>query len=189
VDGERASARARTQPVADELVVQEKRARGSALVGRPLAHGRKRAMRNADRRKVQDRTEVQREACSAWMVTAGRIDEEHVRWLPEGADGGLQQRSFTECEQARLIRSAGAARQHDGLATDTRRCPGRISGAVRPAAAASEADEDRADACAWLEPPRPSVERGHAQLLLDQLLTRARPLAHALILASWTRWS
>jgi hypothetical protein len=109
--------------------------------------------------------------------------------LRERADGGLQQGSFAESEQARLVGSTGAAGHDDGVATRTRGRPGRISGAALPAAASGEADEDRADACARLEPPRNSVDCGQAQLLLDQLLARARPLAHGRILASWTRWS
>jgi hypothetical protein len=94
VDGVRASARARAEPVADEVVIQEERAPGATLVGRSLALGHKRAVRDADRRQVQDRAEVQGEAGSARMVKAGP-DEQHVR-LPEGADRRLQQGFLTE---------------------------------------------------------------------------------------------
>jgi hypothetical protein len=109
--------------------------------------------------------------------------------VARGADGGLQQRSLTECEQARFVGSTAAARHHDGLATGARRCPGRISGAARPAAASGEADEDRADPRAGLELQGRGIARGQPHLLLDQLVARARPLAHALILAPWTRSS
>ena len=63
-------------------------------------------------------------------------------------------------------------------------CPRPLSGAAGPAAATGEADEDCADPRAGLEPPRHGIERGQAQLLLDQLLAHGRPLAHALILAA-----
>lgn len=144
-------------------------------------------MRNADRRDVQHRTEVQREARSALMVTAGRINEQHVRWLPDSSDYRLQQGSLTESEQARLVWSAGAALHDDGLTTGAHRRPSGISSAARPAATPDEADEDRADPRAGREPPRHGAERGQAHLLPDQLLAGARPLAHALILAPWTR--
>ena len=121
------------------------------------------------------------------MVASGRVDEEDFRRLHEGSDGGLQQHPLTESEQARLVGGTGAARDHDRLVADTGCCPSGISGPSRAAAAAVEADEDRADPRGRLEAPRRGVERGQAHLLLDQLLAGARPLPHALILAVWTR--
>jgi hypothetical protein len=100
------------------------------------------------------------------------------------ARGGLEQGSLAESEQARLVGSGGAAGHGDGLAARARSCPRPVSGAAGPAAAAGEADEDRAEPRAGLEPPQQGVERGQPQLLLDELLARARPLAHALILAA-----
>jgi hypothetical protein len=60
--------------VADQLAVDEERAAGAALVRWPLALGNERAMRDADRREVQHRAEVERETGAARMVAAGRID-------------------------------------------------------------------------------------------------------------------
>jgi hypothetical protein len=172
--------------VTNELVVEEERAPGASLVRRPCALGDERAVRHADGRHVQHRTEVQREARPARMVAPGRVDEEHLRRFRERADRGLQQGSFAESQQARLVGSGGAAGHGDGLAARARSCPRPVSGAAGPAAAAGEADEDRAEPRAGLEPPQQGVERGQAQLLLDELLAGARPLAHALILGRAT---
>jgi hypothetical protein len=74
VQGQRARARTGAEPVADQLAVDEERAAGAALVRWPLALGNERAMRDADRREVQHRAEVERETGAARMVAAGRID-------------------------------------------------------------------------------------------------------------------
>ena len=58
---------------------------------------------------------------------------------------------------------------------------------ARAGAASDEADEDAAESRPGFDAPRLGLEGGQAQLFLDQLLAGARPLAHALILAVWTR--
>jgi hypothetical protein len=125
---------------------------------------------DADRRDVQHRTEVEGEAGSAGMVSAGCVDQQHIRRSREGSHGGFEQWSLSEGQQARLVCCAGTARHHERLLPDTGRCPRRVASVARAAAASGEADEDAADPSAWLEAPRRKLERGQAQLLLDQLL-------------------
>jgi hypothetical protein len=94
VDGERARALARAEPVADELALEQQRAPRAAFVRRPLALGCERTVRDADGREIQHGTEMKGEARGARVVAAGGVDEEHVRLLRESAHRGLEQRAF-----------------------------------------------------------------------------------------------
>jgi hypothetical protein len=53
--------------------------------------GDKWAVRDADGRNVEHRAEVESEAGSAWMVSAGGVNQEDVRRLGKRANSGLQQ--------------------------------------------------------------------------------------------------
>jgi hypothetical protein len=46
--------------------------------------------------EIQDSTELESEAGSAWVVSAGGVDEEDVRRFRESADSGLEQGSFAQ---------------------------------------------------------------------------------------------
>jgi hypothetical protein len=117
---------------------------------------------DTDRRDIQQRAEVEREAGAAWVVAAGGVDEQDVRRSREPAHRRLQQGPLAEREQARLVRRARLARHHRRRATRTRGRPCPLAGAAPAAAAAREADEDAADPRARLEPPQGRVERRQA---------------------------
>ena len=89
---------------ADELVLEEERAAGAALLGRPLAHGKERAVRDADGREFEHRPELKGEAGPAQMIAAGRVDEKHIRQLRQRTNSGFQESPLAQCEQARLVR-------------------------------------------------------------------------------------
>jgi hypothetical protein len=91
MDGHWTCACARSEPVADELILEQQRASGTALGWGPFAMGDKWAVRDADSRDVEHRAEVESEAGSAWMVSTGGVDKEDVRRLGKCADSGLQQ--------------------------------------------------------------------------------------------------
>jgi len=74
MDGERPRARPRSQPIADELAVEQERAAGAALVFQPLTFGLERAVGDADCWYVEHSAEVEREAGAAGMVSAGGVD-------------------------------------------------------------------------------------------------------------------
>ena len=80
-------------------------------MGRPLALGGERAVRDTDRRELEHCAEVEREAGSARMVAAGRVDQEHIRPLRQRANGGFQECALAESKQARLVRAARMTRQ------------------------------------------------------------------------------
>jgi hypothetical protein len=138
VDGERAGALARAQPVADDLAVDLKGTARAAFVRRPLACGDERAVRDADRRDVEDRAEVERDAGAARMVSACAVDQENVRRLAQRADRGFQQGAFAQREQTRLVGRRGDTRDDCGLTLDEGGSPREIAG--------GEGDEAAADA-------------------------------------------
>jgi hypothetical protein len=81
----------RSDPVADPLVLDQQRGSGASFVFGPVALGDEWAVRDADSRDVENRTEVQSEAGSAWMVSTGGVDQEDVGRLGKCADSGRQQ--------------------------------------------------------------------------------------------------
>jgi hypothetical protein len=105
-----------------------------------------------------------------------------LRLRGKGSEGGFQQRPLSEGQQPWLVRCARSAGYDHRLAVDTRGCPRRVARVAGAGAASGEADEDAADSRAGLEAPRLGVEGGNTQLLIDQLLARARPTA-----AHWRR--
>ena len=188
MDGQRACASPRPQPVADEFIAEPERTAGAALLGRPLALGDERAVGDADGRELEHRAELEREACSARrMVAPGRVDQKHVRQLWQGANGGFKECALAEGEQARLVRRACTACQHRRAPADARGCPRPVADLAGAAFPAGEADEDAADLHVRRAPPRCRSERGQPRLLLDQLLARERPLEHGRILATDAR--
>jgi hypothetical protein len=132
---------------------------------------------------------VEGEARTARVIAAGRIYEEHIRRLAERAHRGLEQRSFAQREQTRLVRCARLPRYDDRFFADRGGRPRRVARAALAAAAAGEADEDAADSRSRSELPGRRVKRAEPELLLDQLLARLRPRRHERILAPWTLWS
>jgi hypothetical protein len=91
VDGKWACASARSEPAADELVVEQQRGSGASFIFGPMTLGDEWAVRDADGRGVEHRAEVESEAGSAWMVSAGGVDKEDARRLGKCADSGLEQ--------------------------------------------------------------------------------------------------
>jgi hypothetical protein len=81
-------------------------------------------VRDADRRHVEDRAEVERDAGAARMVPARAVDQEDVRRLAQRADRGFQEGAFAQCEQTRVVRRAGATRDDCGLTRDESGGPG-----------------------------------------------------------------
>jgi hypothetical protein len=138
--------------------------------------------------RFEHRAELEREAGSARMVAAGRVDQEHVRRFRQRVDGGFQKFALPEGEQARLVRHARMTWHHCRCWADTRGCPRRVACLAGAAFPTGEADEDGTDLRFRLESPRCRPERGQPRLLLDQLLARERPGEHRRIMARWTRW-
>jgi hypothetical protein len=119
-------------------------------------------VRDADRWEAQHCTEVECEAGTAGMVSAGGVDHDDIRLRGKGSEGGFQQRPLSEGQQPWLVRCARSAGYDHRLAVDTRGCPRRVARVAGAGAASGEADEDAADPRARLEPPRRRVERGQA---------------------------
>ena len=184
VDGEGTPARPRPQPEADEFAAEQERIASAALIGRPIALGDERAVRDADGRELEHGAELECEACSARMVAAGRVDQQYVRRLRQRANRGFQECALAEPEQARLVRCARMTWHHRRASIDPRGCPRRIARLARAPFPAGEADEDAADLGLQLESPPLRPKRSQPQLLLDQLLARQRPGKHRRILAS-----
>jgi len=83
------------------------------------------------------------------MVTAGGVDHKHLRNHLQGADGLLEQRSFSEGEQGRQVGPAGgSADGHSGQRASAvgHRCAGEasVTGDTSPMGP-FEADEAGAD--------------------------------------------
>jgi hypothetical protein len=70
-----------------------------------------------------------------------------------------EQRTLAQGEQTRLVRRARRPRHDDSPVADGRRRPGSVAGVARTAAAAGEANEDRANPRSRTEPPRRRSER------------------------------
>lgn len=111
MDGQRPRARPRPEPVADPLPAEEQRAASAALVGGPLAFGGERAVRDADAREVEHGSEVKRETGAARVVATRRVDQEQVRQVWEGSDGGLEKRALAKREEARFVWRSRMTRQ------------------------------------------------------------------------------
>jgi hypothetical protein len=160
VNRERARADPGPQPVTDKLVTKEERCASAALVDRPLTLGQERAVRDADGRELKHRAELEREAGSARMVATGRVGQEHVRRLLQGANGGFQERAFAEGEEARLVWRARMTSHHSRLSSDARGRPRRVADVAGARVPADETDEDAADPHAPPESPGRRRERG-----------------------------
>jgi hypothetical protein len=91
VDGKWTHASARSEPAADELAIEQQRGSGASFVFGPVTLGDEWAVRDADGRDVEHRSQVESEAGSAWMVSTGGVDQEDVRRLAKCADSGLEQ--------------------------------------------------------------------------------------------------
>lgn len=161
---------------------------GAALVDWPPALRDERTVRYAHGRELEHRPELERQARSTRMITAGCIDEQHVRQLRQRAKGGLQECALAESKQAWLVRRTRITGHQCRASVDARGRPSRIARVARAALPAGEADEDAADPRPRPEAPRRRPERGEPCLLLDQLPRRERPREHRRILAAWTRW-
>jgi hypothetical protein len=96
VHGQWARTGARSDPIANELIIEQQRASGAAFVCRPLAFSYERAVGGPYGWEIQDCTEVESEAGSAWVVSAGGVDKEDVRRFRESADNGFEQGSFAQ---------------------------------------------------------------------------------------------
>jgi hypothetical protein len=181
VDGKRARPSAGSEPIAHDLLPKPQRVLRPSLVSRPVALGQKRTMRDPDCRQIDDRAQMQGETGATRMVAAGRIDEQHVRRLREGADCGLERRAFPQREQAGLVGTTcfardDCARDYTPAADHRRRGPGRL--ALSPAPCwppfkAGEAAADRGGAIG----KAPLLGRRPRKLLLrsNQFLRRAGP--------------
>jgi endonuclease-8 len=145
VDGERPNAGAGSQPVADELAVEDERASGTAFVRRPLPRSGERAVGDADGGQIEDGAEVDRQAGAARMVATGGVDDQDARPLRQGPNGRFEQRPLAEGEQARLVggscRSGDDRRLGAAAGEQRRRRPARVAGRPGTALAPRKADE------------------------------------------------
>lgn len=67
--------------------------------GRPDAFGGERSLGDSDRRQSQDGTHVDGEPAAPRVVQSGAVDQQHIRPLLKGGDGGRQQRPLPQGEQ------------------------------------------------------------------------------------------
>jgi hypothetical protein len=51
-------------------------------------------MRHSDRRQIENRPELQRQACAPRMIPSRRVDEEHIGSVRECVDCGLEDWAF-----------------------------------------------------------------------------------------------
>ena len=117
VHGQWTGSRARAEPAADPVLPSRERARRAGLVRRPVAVGDQRAMRDADRREVEQSAQMQGHACAPGVVAAGGVDEKNVRACGQGVHRSEQQGARAKKEQPGLVRSARSARD-DGFGDD-----------------------------------------------------------------------
>ncbi len=104
-------------------------------------------MRHSDRWDSQHRSQVQSQPGPAWVIAPGGVDEQHIKWLAQRPDGGLEKRTLAERQVPTPIGSARNAR-HGGPGNDAtvpyhgRACPPEIPLCSGPAAPSPEAHED-----------------------------------------------
>lgn len=84
----------RAQAVGDDLTVEQQWRYRVALGGWIFAAGEQWAIRDADGRDVAGGAEVHRQARTARMVAAARVDQQHVWLAAEVADDVLQDRAL-----------------------------------------------------------------------------------------------
>jgi protein-L-isoaspartate(D-aspartate) O-methyltransferase len=178
VDGQRTDAGPRAQPESNERSSEEQRRARALLAGRPGAVRDERAVGDADRRQVEHRSEVEREACAPRMVAPRAVDKQHIRGEFEGENGCGERRPFAEREQSRLVRRAGFGFHHDRFLRGRCGAPERVTGGTGAVLPTDGADEAAADqrVCAGL--PRRRGGLGELQLMLDELVGRRRPGRH-----------
>jgi hypothetical protein len=138
-------------------------------------------VRDAGGRNFERRADLEREAGSARMVAPVRR-QEHVRKLGQGADGGLQECTLAEGEQARLVPRACRA---------CHRCPVTADDAAAHAGSPprrghsprTRSTRRRRRSEPGVESPRRRLQRGQPHLLIDESLRGERPGEHGCILA------
>jgi len=69
-------------------------------------------MGDTDRWDSQEGPEVQGEPTAPWMITAGRVDDQHVGVWLEGPNGCCQQRPFAKSKESSLIGSRSRTMHH-----------------------------------------------------------------------------
>jgi endonuclease VIII len=173
---ERASARPRAQPAADDLVSDPEGRPGAALVAGPVAARHERPVRDAERGHFEHRTEVERQPGATRMVAPRRVDDQHVGRLRQRSDGCLEQRPLTQCEEPRLVRCPGAALDdRDPSVRQRRGRPGRVACLARASLASDGADEARTKQRLGPDPPGRRRRACELGLSGSELLGRFRP--------------
>ena len=115
---------------------------------------------------------MERQAGAPRVITTGRVHEDDVRTGGETADGGLEERSVAEREQASDVRGCGSAGRHRDaeLVVDEQRGggPARLVRRAGTDAAPSEADEAAGHGAAGRRRPRWWMRRGELFLRRDE---------------------
>jgi len=84
-----------SEPKPDPFVADGERRERSSAGRRPFPPGNKGPMRYADRRDVEDRTEMERQTGSPWVISSRSVDQEHPTGVVQRSHGGLEQASLS----------------------------------------------------------------------------------------------
>jgi hypothetical protein len=109
------------------------------------------------------------------MVSAGRVDEEHVGLLAQVPDRRLEQRSLAEREQPGLVACRRDGADDGRVRLERGRRPAHVVGAAATGLGLGEADIAAADAEPSLREPGSPVRAGQRLLLKDQVLGSGGP--------------
>jgi hypothetical protein len=90
VDCQRARSLPSAEPVAHSLALDDERDACASFVWWPVALGGEWAVGDTYRREIQDGAEVEGDAGSARVVSAGAVDQEDAGRVPQRAHGGFQ---------------------------------------------------------------------------------------------------
>lgn len=140
-------------------------------------------MCDSDRRQVEHRTEVKREAGAARMVSSGCVHKKGVGVLGQTPHCCLQEGTFTEREQPGFVRGArlscdDALCANASAAQDSGAGPAGIARFTGSRLPAHEADEAASDGGIVGGRPERRSRAGQLVLLPDQLVRVRGPRAH-----------
>lgn len=152
VDHQRSSSEPGSHPGRDDLAL-DRQFGGRPSVDRGFgARCEQWPVRDADRREVEDRAQVERQPRPSRMIASGRVHQEDVRRTREGPDGPLEHRAFAQCHVPGMVGRPRASAD-DGLSYDPAFveadgcCPRGLSSSL-------------AGASGWSREPHPGDRRG-----------------------------
>jgi hypothetical protein len=147
---QRADTGPRSQPEADNVIIEGQGACGPRLIFWRLTGGEERAVRDTDSRQIEHRTEVQGQPGASRVVSSGRVHQKYIRGLGQTAYGSLEYGTYSKRKQARLVGRASGPDRHvmptAAPRPHQRGCrPRRIADGPAAAVCASKANEASTD--------------------------------------------